>query len=199
MALPDLPIVDKTWTEKPPSTLEDIASFIAREGLPQWKLIRQLFNALVTSLNHGTLQLLGVLIRFGSGVPSSADPNGSFYVRTDPPSATTWLYYRFAGAWVLFAAGGGASFTLTDFVQNIGPGTGGHFDLTGLVGLTAGKNVLVVQTAQPIATKGNARDEIEMDAIELAAYVVDAATIRVYWHATGIVVGDYAFGYQVAA
>lgn len=123
MALPDLPIVDKTWTEKPPSTLEDIASFIAREGLPRWKLIRQLFNTLVTNLNDGTLQVLGVLIRFGSGVPSSADPNGSFYVRIDPPSATTWLYYRFADAWVLFAAGGAAVNSVTAGAGLVNSGT----------------------------------------------------------------------------
>lgn len=123
MALLDLPIVDKTWTEKPPSTLEDIASFIAREGLPQWKLIRQLFNTFVSNLNHGTLQILGVLIRFGSGAPSSADPNGSFYVRTDPPSATTWLYYRFAGAWALFAAGGAAVNSVTAGAGLVNSGT----------------------------------------------------------------------------
>jgi hypothetical protein len=68
-----------------------------------------------------------------------------------------------------------------------------------LSGLTAGKNVLVVQTAQQVTSKGNARDEFEMDGINLTGYVVDANTIRVYWHAPSVVVGTYAFAYQVGA
>lgn len=87
---------------------------------------------------------------------------------------------------------------VTDFIQNVGSGTSGHFTIGG-AGFTPGKDVLIVQTAQPIPSKGNARDELEMDAIILTGYVVDAATIQVYWRATGIVVGDYAFAYQIAA
>ena len=74
----------------------------------------------------------------------------------------------------------------------------GTFDIVGLSGLTAGKNVMVFQTAQQIASKGNARDEAEMDLIQASGYVVDSATIRVYWQSPSIVVGTYAFAYQVA-
>lgn len=87
--------------------------------------------------------------------------------------------------------------SLTNFIQNIGPGTSGNFTLTGLSGLTADKDVIAVQTAQPIPSKGGARDEFEMDNIELTGYVVDATSIKFYWNASGIVGGDYAFAYQV--
>lgn len=94
------------------------------------------------------------------------------------------------------AAGG---LTLTPLVQDLGAGrTSGTFDISGLSGLTADDPVLVVQTAAPIASKGDARDEMEFDAIQASGYVVDATTIRVYWNASGVVVGDYAFGYTVS-
>lgn len=97
-------------------------------------------------------------------------------------------------------ASGGAGLTFTDFTKDLGASNrAGHFDITGLAGLTAGRDVALWQTAQPVASKGNARDEFEMDAIELTGYVVDAATIRAYWQAPSTVVGIYAFGFQVSA
>jgi len=75
----------------------------------------------------------------------------------------------------------------------------GTFDVTGLGGLTAGKPVNVMQTAGAIASKGNARDEFEMDPIIATGYVVDPSTIRVYWSAPMIVVGTYEFAYRVSA
>jgi hypothetical protein len=92
----------------------------------------------------------------------------------------------------------GPAAVLNDFTKDLGAAEySGTFDITGLSGLTVGKNVTIVQTAQPIASKGNARDEFEMDAIELTGYVVDAATIRAYWQAPSVVVGTYAFAYTV--
>jgi len=91
------------------------------------------------------------------------------------------------------------SFALTNFTQDLGAGdSAGNFDITGLAGLTVDKNVLVVQTAQKIASKGDARDEFEMNPILTTGYVVDAATIRVYWNCDDIVVGIYAFAYMVS-
>lgn len=121
--LDDLPLIDRAWTNRPPQKIEDAIAFIVREGLPQWRLIRQLFNALIGNLNDGTLQIFGVLIRFGDGVPSSADPNGSFYVRVDPPTATTWLYYRFADAWTLFSGGGAGVTSVTAGAGLVNSGT----------------------------------------------------------------------------
>jgi hypothetical protein len=101
--------------------------------------------------------------------------------------------------WFVPASGSGAG-AWTDFTKDLGTSDkSGHFDITGLSGLTTGKNVAVMQTAQPIASKGNARDEFEFDDIQLTGYVVDASTIRCYWNAKGVVVGTYAFAYQVGA
>ena len=75
----------------------------------------------------------------------------------------------------------------------------GTFDITGLSGLTVDKNVVIVQNGLPITSKGNARDELEMDNIQATGYVLDAATIRVLWNAGNVVVGSYNFSYQVSA
>lgn len=95
---------------------------------------------------------------------------------------------------------GSGGLTVTDFTQDLGSGgdRAGTFDITGLAGLTIDKDVLVIQTAQKIASKGDARDEFEMDPIHLTGYVVDAATIRVYWNCNNPVVGTYAFAYAVS-
>jgi hypothetical protein len=100
--------------------------------------------------------------------------------------------------------------TLTDIEGSIGVPTNvtvdlgrarrsGTFDITGLSGLTVDKNVVIVQNGLPITSKGNARDEFEMDRIGLTGYVLDAATIRVLWNADNVVVGSYNFSYQVSA
>ena len=97
------------------------------------------------------------------------------------------------------APGSGGSPTLTNFTKDLGVARrSGTFGITGLSGLTAEKNVVIVQTAAQISSKGNARDEFEMDSIQLTGYVVDAATIRAYWNSTSVVVGTYAFAYLVS-
>ena len=89
--------------------------------------------------------------------------------------------------------------TMAEFTQDLGVGRfSGTFDLTGLAGLTPGADVTIVQTAQAIASKGNARDEFEMDAIQLTGYVVDANTIRVYWWSPSLVAGIYAFAFAIS-
>lgn len=95
---------------------------------------------------------------------------------------------------------GGSGATYTDFTKDLGVSRrSGTFDITGLSGLTADKVVNVVQTAAAIASKGNARDEPEMEQIKVTGYVVDATTIRCYWSALGVMVGTYAFAYFVSA
>jgi hypothetical protein len=87
----------------------------------------------------------------------------------------------------------------TKFTKDLGTGfSTGIFDITGLSALIAGKVVNVIQTAEPIASKGGARDEPAMDRISTTAYVVDSSTIRVYWYSTGIASGIYAFAYIVS-
>lgn len=113
-----------------------------------------------------------------------------------PGGVTNFL--REDGTWA--AAGGGGSTTFTAFTVDLGAARrSGTFDLTGLSGLTTDKPVMVMQTAAPIASKGDARDEPEMDQIQATGYVVNATTIRVYWHAPSVVVGSYNFAYLVSA
>ena len=96
-------------------------------------------------------------------------------------------------------AAGGAGVGWTHFTQDLGAARcSGTFDITS-AGLTADQNVSVVQTARAISSKGNARDEFEMDNIECTSYVVDAVTMRVYWNSPSVSVGTYAFAYLVNA
>jgi hypothetical protein len=98
------------------------------------------------------------------------------------------------------AAGTGSGATFTAFTQDLGAArSSGTFDITGLSGLTVGKFVDIQQTAAAIATKGNAQDEGQFDSIDAWGIVLDAATIRAQWRATGVVVGTYAFAYLVSA
>lgn len=100
-------------------------------------------------------------------------------------------------SWVT-GGGGTTGVVWTPFTQDLGTSnSSGHFDITGLSGLTPDQIVDVIQTALPIASKGDSRDEFEMDAIQLTGYVVDASTIRVYWWAPSVVVGEYELAYAV--
>jgi hypothetical protein len=95
--------------------------------------------------------------------------------------------------------GGGGGLTFTDFTKDLGAAErSGTFDITGLSGLTPDKNVLIVQTMQPISSKGDARDEFELQPIILTGYVVDANTIRALWNCDSVCAGDYAFAYAVS-
>jgi len=94
---------------------------------------------------------------------------------------------------------GGGGLTLIDFTKDLGSSNlAGTFDITGLAGLTANKNVIVVQTMQAISSKGDARDEFEMQPIILTGYVFDSTTIRCLWNCDAICVGTYAFAYAVS-
>lgn len=94
---------------------------------------------------------------------------------------------------------GSGGLTVTDFTTNLGVARrSGTFDITGLSGLTTDKNVFVMQTSQQISSKGNARDEPEMDQIQVSGYVLNATTIRCFWWAPSVVVGTYAFAYAVS-
>ncbi len=99
---------------------------------------------------------------------------------------------------VLNAGASGVAFI--PFTMDLGAGrSSGSFDLSVFTGLTISKHVQIVQTAAPIAAKGDARDEAEMDSIIAVGYVHSPTTIRVFWRATGVVVGPYNFAYLVSA
>lgn len=101
---------------------------------------------------------------------------------------------------VTIPGGGAGSTAFTAFTQDLGAARqGGTFDLTGLSGLTIDKPVMIMQTSAAIASKGNARDEPEMDHIAITGHVKSATEIRCYWNASAVVVGIYAFAYLVGA
>lgn len=88
----------------------------------------------------------------------------------------------------------GGSGTQTAFTKDLGVSRrSGTFDVTGLTGLTADNSYDVRQSGAAIATKGNARDEPEMDTIVVTAYALDTTSLRCYWQAPSTVVGTYAF------
>lgn len=183
MTLDDLPLIDKAWTNRPPQKIEDAIAFIVREGLPQWRLIRQLFNALIGNLNDGTLQIFGVLIRFGDGVPSSADPNGSFYVRVDPPTATTWLYYRFADSWTLFSGSGAGVTSVTAGAGLVNSGTAADPIVDAVAGdatIVVGADSLKVGIISEANVDATIVTEASLDeSVDLLGQLVEAAEAEV--------------------
>lgn len=78
------------------------------------------------------------------------------------------------------------------------PQRSGHFDITGLTGLTAGKPVMIQQAVGPYTGKGSLADEAEMDQVLVAASVFNATTVRAYWVSTGLVIGHFKFTYMTA-
>lgn len=94
-------------------------------------------------------------------------------------------------------AGGGA----TTIEKDLGslPSLSGTFDITGLSGLTADKQVVITKGCGPYTGKGTLADEAEMDLVLASGYVVNASTIRVFWNAQGPVCGNYKFNYGVAS
>lgn len=134
----------------------------------------------------------------GSGFSTQYNNGGSFG-GTGPGTTGQVLTSNGAGVAPTYQTPGASAFSLTNFIKNLGASRrSGTFDITGLASLTSGKNVFIMQTAQPIPSKGNAIDEFEMDAIVVIGFVFDATTIRCFWFASSTVVGDYAFAYQVS-
>jgi hypothetical protein len=91
------------------------------------------------------------------------------------------------------------SLSLSTIEKNLGAKAtySGSFDITGLAGLTPGAPVLIQQSAGPYTGKGTLADESE-DMITANAYVLDSATIRVYWQAVkSPVMGNIKFNYSI--
>lgn len=119
---------------------------------------------------------------------------------TATPALVAGASISITGTWPNNTIANTAPALWTAFTQDLGAAqSSGTFDITGLAGLTVGKYVDIQQTAASIASKGSAQDEGQFDAIEAWGIVLDAATIRAQWRATGVAVGTYAFAYLVSA
>lgn len=93
--------------------------------------------------------------------------------------------------------------TFLTFIQEVNisavPKRTGHFDITGQTGLTVSTPVIVRMAAGPYTGKGALADEAEMDHIMCAGLVLNSTTIRVYWVATGPVIGNFKFHYRLGS
>lgn len=108
-----------------------------------------------------------------------------------------------AGTTLNASGGGGGGLTLTTVEVNLASAPkvlkSGSFQITGLVGLTPNKPVLIRQACGPYTGKGALADEAEMDFVSVIGKVLDATTIQCYWHSDFPVQGNFKFDYQVSA
>jgi len=93
--------------------------------------------------------------------------------------------------------------TLTTVEKDLGPlaSRDGSFDITGLSGLVADKQVIVNQSNAVYTGKGTLKDEVEMDQAYASGYVLSATSIRVRWACGrfGVLKGNVKFNYLVSA
>jgi hypothetical protein len=133
-----------------------------------------------------------------AGAPGATGPAGAAIFIVEPPEDPELPFLVKGDTGATGAPGGGGGGSFTNYSVDLGAARrSGTFDITGLSGLTADKPVNIFQSASPIPSKGDARDEAEMDHISATGYVVNTTTIRVYWWAPGVVVGTYEFEYAV--
>lgn len=59
--------------------------------------------------------------------------------------------------------------------------------------MTSGAYYTVAMSAAQISSRGNARDEAEMDTIVCTAYADSTTSLVVYWNCPNPVTGTYAF------
>jgi len=98
---------------------------------------------------------------------------------------------------LLNAPAGSLSFSTIEKNLGVKATYSGSFDITGLAGLTPGDPVLIQQATGPYTGKGTLADESE-DMVIANGYVLDAATIRVYWQAVkSPVIGNIKFNYSI--
>lgn len=85
------------------------------------------------------------------------------------------------------------------FAITVGPTArrSGHFDLTVPAGMNAFFNVIAYQSAIPGANKGTRSDAREFDQIFVAMAILNDTTLRGEWVATGPVLGNFNFYYQI--
>lgn len=181
-------------------------------SLPNERALSAGTGLLITDAGAGSTVSLGInnnVVATVSGTTFTGPVSASFGLSGSLQQVAPGLSYLVAGSNVTIVSGSNGQVVVsaaagtpayTAVTSDLGAArTTGTFDITGLSGLTAGKIVLIVQTAGAISSKGSARDEPEMDLITATGYVVNSTTIRVYWSCRNIVVGTYEFAYLVSA
>jgi len=147
----------------------------------------------------GTFRPASGLARDASGnLPSGAIPISALSI-SGSPSGSTFL--RGDDVWAV-PSGGGGGLTFSTVEKDIGGKAlkSGAFEITGLAGLTADKQVLVSQAVAAYTGKGTLKDEASMNMAVASGYVLNATTIRVYWHCSRIenLKGNVKWNYAVS-
>lgn len=119
------------------------------------------------------------------------------------PIFDTYRIHSQWGRWFQLTRAAVASRTpaVSTVIKSVGvSGRRGTFDVSVPRWMSVGSPVTVRHVAAPVPSKGNARDEIEMDPIIATGYVVSVGTLRVHWAsaARSIIVGDVAFGFTAS-
>lgn len=91
----------KSVSTRRPSTPEEVWEFVTREIAPTLSQLRNLFNAFMSALNDGVLQLGGITVTVRAVAPGAGDnpPDGSVWLNTTGGAFNT-LFVRAAGLWV---------------------------------------------------------------------------------------------------
>jgi hypothetical protein len=174
-------------------TRNQLASFL--KDPEQIKQFERLTALVDLYLNQGTVDESDTIL--GS---VSATANAANSLAVDLDARVRYLELAPREEIVIPPASGGAGVTLTTVEVNVGsvPKSGGSFTIAGAA-LTVGKPVLINQAVGPYTGKGTLPDEAEMDQVNVAASVTDAATITAYWSSARRVKGNFKFNYQVSA
>lgn len=73
----------------------------------------------------------------------------------------------------------------------------GSFVVSGLSDLATNSSIKVWQSPSAATGKGTLSDELEMDQVSVVAAPIDESSFRCYWRATGPVLGNFKFIYQI--
>jgi hypothetical protein len=140
-------------------------------------------------LNPAAILHLPVVTASTPGIVPPTGGNPSEFLRADVQWETT---------------PSGSALVLTEYEADLGyPAKyAGSFDITGLSGLVAGRQVLVQQKAAAYTGKGTLTDESELDQVSANGYAVNDTTVRVFWNCVppgGPVCGNVKFGFAVSS